>query len=64
MSEYYFEVPIRTILDEYIKNRLDGCKVMRLPFTGQPVYDEWIDTEKSKIMFRVFDAPKQANDDE
>lgn len=53
MSEQYFEVSIRTILDDYIKHRLEGAEVMRLSGTGQPLYDEWIDIEKSSVMFRI-----------
>jgi hypothetical protein len=50
----YFEVDIRTILDDYMRRRLEGSDIMRLPMTGQPVYDEWIDTEKNKVMFRIY----------
>ena len=61
MSEHYFEVSIRVILDDYMKRRLAGSDVLRLPLTGQPVYDEWIDLTQHSIMFRIFDATEQEN---
>ena len=59
MSEHYFEVDIRTILDDYVRRRIGDNDVLRLPMTGQPVYDEWIDTEKNKVLFRVYDPPEE-----
>ena len=59
MSEHYFEVSIRVILDDYMKRRLADSDVLRLPLTGQPVYDEWIDLTQHSIMFRIFDATEQ-----
>ena len=56
MSEHYFEVSIRTILDDYMKRRLEGSEILRSPLTGQPVYDEWIDLTQHSIVFRIFDA--------
>jgi len=59
IEPHYFEVPIRTILDDYMRRRLENSDVQRLPMTGQPVYDEWIDTEKNAVLFRIFHCPAE-----
>ena len=54
MKPHYFEVPMRTILDDYMRRRFEGSDIERLPMTGQPIYDEWIDHSKNCVMFRIF----------